>query len=72
MNQEQVDAMCPEDRGEKRGGFEAVLSREGVWNLVVVRDQWTRCLSIQGGCPGGVQSHDAVQDMSRMTVARDE
>ena len=68
MNQEQVDAMCPEDRGGKRGGFEAVLSREGVWNLVVVRDQWTRCLSIQGG----VQSHDAVQDMSRMTVARDE
>ena len=28
MNQEQVDAMCPEDRGGKRGGFEGVHSIE--------------------------------------------
>jgi len=49
----QVDAMCPEDRGGKRGGFEAVFSREGTWNLVVVRGGWIRCLSVQGSCRGG-------------------
>ena len=53
MNQEQVDAMCPEDRGGKRGDFEGVYSKEGTWNVVVVRGGWIRCLSVQGCCPGG-------------------
>ena len=53
MNQEQVDAMCPEERRR----------REEVKREVSDACWWTRCLSVQRFCRGG---------LSRPTVARDE
>ena len=52
MNQEQVDAMCPEERRR----------REEVKREVSDACWWTRCLSVQRFCRGG---------LSRPTVARD-
>ena len=61
MNQEQVDAMCPEER--KR--------REDIKREVSDACGWTRCLSVQRFCRGGLSRPTAARDGRRRGWSED-